>query len=183
MQNWFSKLLSRKVCEPWRISQEGLWHCRKAPSAPDLLCSLWAHSPSRTSSWLSPPQGNDVFPTAQETVLRYPKGTQAKQGHQHMIFGSTFAIGLECLTTAEEAAACKEDRWQRNKKIREKQQLQTHCAARKVNYATELEAVALHNGNWFLHHEGTGCIWRLNLVLCLGSSRLILWLQTHFLME
>lgn len=75
-----------------------------------------------------------------------------------MIFGSTFAIGLECLTTGEEAAACKEDWCQRNKKIREKQQLEIHCAAKKVNYATELEAVALQNGNWFLQHEGTSCI-------------------------
>lgn len=61
---WATKNFSRG--KSWA---EGLWHCRKAPSAPDLLCSLWAHSPSRTSSWHPPPQGNDTFSTAQETVL------------------------------------------------------------------------------------------------------------------
>lgn len=81
-----------------------------------------------------------------------------------MILGSTFTVGCECLATGEEAGPCKGDGWQRKKRIREKRQLQLNCAAarkaegQKVNYATELEAVALQNGNRSLHHEGTGCI-------------------------
>lgn len=127
--------------------------------------------------WHPPYQGNVTFPTAQETGLRQTKGTQAKQGHQQMILGGTFTVGHECLTTGEEAGACKGGGWQRKIEIRGKQQLQWHCAAarkaegQKVNYATELEAVALQNGNSSLHHEGTGCIWRLNLVLSLGLQQ------------
>lgn len=94
-----------------------------------------------------------------------------------MILGSTFNVGCECPTTREEAGPCKGDEWQRKKKIREKQQLQLNCAAvgkaegQKVNYGTDLEAVALQSGSRSLHHEGTDCIWGLNLVLSLGFQQ------------
>lgn len=93
-----------------------------------------------------------MFPTAQETGLGPPKGTQAKQDHQHTILGSTLTVGHECLTTGEEAGACKGHGQQKKKKIWEKQKLQLHCAAARkaegqmVMCATELEAATLQNG-------------------------------------
>lgn len=120
---------------------------KKAPSAPDLLHSLLAHSPSMTSS-------SDTLHTREMPHSPLHK-RQALD---------TFTVGVNASPQEREAEACKGDGWQRKKKIREKQQLWLNCAAarkaegQKVNYATELEAVALQNGNRSLHHEGRDCI-------------------------
>lgn len=126
---------------------------RKSSYCPRFAAESVSSQPIKNEFFWHPPhQGNVIFPTAQETGLRPPKGTQTKQDHQHTILGSTLTDGHECPTTGEEAGACKGDGQQRKKKTWEKQQLQLSRAAarraegQKVMSSTEWEAVALQNG-------------------------------------